>query len=32
MNGEQMVNLLIEYDIGVMRTSYELIDLEEDEE
>lgn len=32
MNGEQMVNLLIEYDIGVMRTSYDLIDLEEDEE
>jgi restriction system protein len=32
MNGEQMVNLLIEHDIGVMRTSYDLIDLEEDEE
>ncbi|WP_231476804.1 restriction endonuclease [Methanoculleus sp. MH98A] len=32
MSGEQMVNLLIEYDIGVMRTSYDLIDLEEDEE
>ena len=32
MNGEQMVNLLIEYDIGVMRTSYDLIDLEEGEE
>jgi len=27
-----MVNQLIEYDIGVMRTSYDLIDLEEDEE
>ncbi len=32
MNGEQMVNLLIEYDIGVVRTSYDLIDLEEGEE
>ena len=32
MNGEQMVNLLIEYDIGVVRTNYDLIDLEEGEE
>jgi len=32
MNGEQMVNLLIEYDIGVVRTSYDLIELQEDGE
>ena len=32
MNGKQMVNLLIEYDIGVLRTNYDLIDLEEGEE
>ena len=29
MNGEQMVSLLIEHDIGVVRTNYDLIDLEE---
>ncbi len=32
MNGRQMVNLLIEHDIGVVRTNYDLIDLEEGEE
>jgi len=32
MNGEQMVNLFIEYDIGVVRTSYDLIELDEGEE
>lgn len=32
MNGTQMVNLLIEYDIGVVRTCYDLIDLAEGEE
>ncbi len=32
MNGEQMVSLLIEHDIGVVRTNYDLIDLEEGEE
>ncbi|MBN1193854.1 MAG: restriction endonuclease [Methanomicrobiaceae archaeon] len=32
MNGKQMVNLLIEHDIGVVRTGYDLIDLEENEE
>lgn len=31
MSSEQMVNLLIEYDIGLVRTSYDLIDLEEGE-
>ena len=29
MNGEQLVALLIENDIGIQRTSYDLIDLEE---
>ena len=32
MNGKQMVSLLIEHDIGVVRTNYDLIDLEEGEE
>jgi len=32
MNGKQMVSLYIEHDIGVLRTNYDLIDLEEDEE
>jgi restriction endonuclease Mrr len=32
MSGEQMVNLLIEHDIGVVRTSYDLIELQEDGE
>lgn len=33
MNGEQLVSLLIENDFGVRRTSYDLIELlEEDEE
>ena len=29
MNGEQLVTLLIENDIGIHRISYDLIDLEE---
>ncbi len=32
MNGEQMLSLLIEHDIGVVRRSYDIIELEEDEE
>lgn len=32
MNGEQLVTLLIEHDIGVRRASYDLIELGEDEE
>lgn len=32
MNGEQLVTLLIEHDIGVRRSSYDLIELGEDEE
>lgn len=32
VNGEQMVNLLIEHDIGVVRTSYDLIELQVDGE
>ncbi len=32
MNGEQMLSLLIEHDIGVVRKSYDIIELEEDEE
>lgn len=32
MNGDQLVALLIEHNIGVHRTSYDLIDLGEDEE
>jgi hypothetical protein len=32
MNGKQMVSLLIEHDIGVVRTNYDLIDLAEGEE
>ncbi len=32
MSGKQMVSLYIEHDIGVLRTNYDLIDLEEDEE
>jgi len=31
MNGEQLVTLLIEHDIGVRRASYDLIELGEDE-
>ncbi len=31
MNGEQLVDLLIENDIGVLRTPYDLIELEEEE-
>jgi restriction system protein len=30
MNGEQFVALLVENDIGIQRTAYDLIDLEED--
>lgn len=32
MGGEQLVTLLIEHDIGVRRTSYDLIELGEEEE
>ena len=32
MGGEQLVTLLIEHDIGVHRTSYDLIELGEEEE
>ncbi len=32
MNGEQMLSLLIEHDIGVVRRSYDIIELQEDEE
>lgn len=32
MNGKQMASLLIEHDVGVVRTNYDLIDLEEGEE
>lgn len=32
MNGEQLVDLLIENNIGVTRTAFDLIELEEDEE
>lgn len=32
MNGEQLVTLLIEHDIGIRRASYDLIELGEDEE
>ena len=31
MNGEQLVRLLVENDIGVHRTSYDLIELGEGE-
>jgi restriction system protein len=30
MDGKQLVSLLIEHDIGVIRTSYELIEMEEE--
>ena len=30
MNGEQLVALLVENDIGIQRTAYDLIDLEEE--
>lgn len=32
MNGEQLVTLLIEHDIGVRRANYDLIELGENEE
>ena len=32
MNGEQLVALLVEYDIGIRRTSYDVIELGESEE
>jgi restriction system protein len=32
MNGEQLVALLVEYDIGIRRTSYDVIELAESEE
>lgn len=32
MNGEQLVALLVEHEIGVRRESYELIELGEAEE
>ena len=31
MNGEQLVALLVENDIGIQRTGYDLIDLDEDQ-
>ena len=31
MNGEQLVALLVENDIGIQRSAYDLIDLDEDE-
>jgi restriction system protein len=32
MNGEQLVNLLVEHRIGVRRTAYDLIELGEEDE